>query len=412
MPTDHFPIVLAGDATTDGQQIARQTSYYHGRYWHSRINPSKSNPYGKSALLNKYSEDELRDKLVVCYSPSEDVHVFSAFEMYEFQRYQDRFAWSERCFHEVVMRDHKRKDHYDLDISDMVHFQAIFDAFIKALLTAYQRVGTELKFDQIVVFTSHSATKKSYHIYTLYYMENYHEQQYIHDLVVKHVPDGFRDYIDPATRRSRHNLRMLNNTKPNEERWKVLCNPFMFDGQERHSCIDINKLYEHSILTYVNDCQPLNISNVVQSIEQKRRIVPDIPDGIAKRAIDLLYEQYSRECLEYVEVKGNIIVLKNVESYHCHICKVEHDSENPYLLIQKNMVYYQCRRAGKGCILGFADHTSDDVPEEPRGRLLFELIPGTSSPTKTSPANSTSPTKGNTLREMRIMAAQKRGLVF
>ncbi len=360
---------------SDDRQDHHQTTTTFGDFQSSR------------GLCDVITKDELMSKLVICMMNNKGVRLYSYFEDYlGFAMYLKKFSVEQRSFYEVILGSNSQKPHFDLDlkykdipddikslISDKspenildVVGSVMKNYLIKAIIEVMKDVGVNLTLEKdILIYTSHSSEKRSYHIIiNNYYHHNNLEAKefytrtvtYLTNLTAMNDLDKAmllfileRGCIDKAVYSPCQQFRILGCQKIGSGRPKKFCSTFSyFSDQITHKYIrtpeddiDLQILQlEESLITFTSTAymlpsftDELNNKNIIQYG------VDDISRELADRCIQALaeYAQISlnstRFPYKFLDIKGSLILLKRLRASKCRSCNRLHENENPYLIV-------------------------------------------------------------------------------
>jgi hypothetical protein len=390
-----------------------------------------------SVLLRDYGLGELTDKRVVAAERPKG-RLYTFFENHrDLFNYIQNIDFADRCLHEVCLGYAPQKPRFDIDIhlNDLTEDetleslgQQVLDVLLEAILEVLADVKPALDLaSNILLLSSHSSTKRSYHLIITGRMHiDHHEAWAFYEKVVatSSQPDLLQKCCDPGIYSSNHLLRMLGNHKLGETRifeyepeftfrgQKIVHRPYMVGRNEQHEKFII---FTESLISFVAGCElmPLYIRN--QTFETE----VDVNDSMMKRCLELLAQycqvQVDRLPFQVREILGPIVDLKRLQPSYCKLCKRSHEVVDCFLLILGNDVYFNCRRAGKGAkfhqFLGhlgemvtqitldraelFCDTegaaSTDEYPEE------FWETPSPPSPQVTPPGHPTPTSSGSSL---------------
>lgn len=305
-------------------------------------------------LKNKYNERTNR--------------VYSVFRDYfEFKKYIRNFEQQDLCFHEIIPGEARQKMRFDLDIksSNLSYGEKVKDELLNACyITMKDLCGIQLILHQdVLIFTSHSNEKISYHIIIdNYYFRDNIECKKFYDYAMTMVSD--KSLIDHAVYNSMQSFRIVNCTKINQLRFKIFNDQFSFNGEIINHEFTVKGIYSnlilsHSLISYIHDCNMVKIKVLLQ----KEYInYGDLSDYV----IQQIEEKMSNGNFKITGIEGNLVNLVKIETYFCEICKRNHESENPFLVVENEVVFWCCRRARKRMFLFNVDNNynveCDDEP--------------------------------------------------
>lgn len=360
----------------------------YDKYWNYRL-------VGEGSLIDNYGIESLNTMIVICWTPSsaiirrdkttedKDVRLYSAFidhmELYEFIMKIDP---EERALYEVILGELSQKLHFDIDVPEdmMKDGDKIRDAVIISLMNVVN-VNLVLAKD-ILVFTSHSTKKRSYHIVVdNYCVKNNKECRVAYNKVMEYSKNLLTreqlDRIDSSVYSKRQNFRLIGCTKKGEYRPKQIESKVIFNDEEYK--IEINTsndkmiwydLFKKSLVSWTHESEYLTCFIVPQHM--KRSYTgdaerDDLTEEQVNRCIDSLTEMMGEFPFTY-EVKDGIVILHKTRCYKCIIHNRIHESENGYMVINGEYIVYYCRRDYSSIIIGQCDSKilvdEDETPIE------------------------------------------------
>jgi len=381
----------------------RHFYYSLGKKWYKRL---KASPEGYTiCLLNDHPEHTLTQKIVVGIETSsqeqgkEHSRLFALFNSYiELYNYQMQIAPDQRYLYEIIFGDLPQKPHFDIDIKDSECPKEIGleelgnvvkDEVIANILAVGKENGVKFSLERdILVYTSHGETKRSYHIVIHHHCHSNHEQaKSFYKAVTGKMKVENAVYVDHSVYSSKQNFRLLGSQKILSYRPKKFCETYSFAGKEVKHLYDVDFLspehkqlesFKISLLSWVSECEYL--PSFQDDSERERYIkhqidmdYGDLSDTSIEEAIQIMHRSLQAEGSKFPfavrEVRGNIVSLRRLRPSWCYICERTHEHENPYLLIVGRDVHFCCRRSGsKSYLLGTLTQSSPT-----RSSKLFEL---------------------------------------
>ena len=348
--------------------------------------------------LENYIGDSFEQFIIVKFKiPRIGTTLYTYFDDYiSLFNYMNKFSEKNRHFFEVVPEDYFQKPRFDLDI-DVSKLQSLlkqknvnlFDNFVivqnlvKTIILVfkeYYNIDISIKED-ILIFSSHSKEKISYHIVIDNYCHsNYKEAKQFYKLIIKYMPeninflekDFYKVFIDRGVYGRNQNFRIVGSTKFHQKRTKKLLNCWNFENKtintewksmnkEHKKLITLNK----SLLTNTFFCKIL--PDIVVNEKFKKYNIQNIlnlNNEIVNQAFEILINYNEKNNIPSDAFKINgvndpFISLKREKSTYCKVCKRIHENENPFLIIiqDKNYentmnIYFGCRRDEKNIIIG------------------------------------------------------------
>jgi hypothetical protein len=364
--------------------------------------PKRTRVRRARALMDDYKLPQLDGKLVVVLTTPQGTRIYSLFDSYiEFSHYQQKFSPENRCFYEVIFGEFPQKPHFDIDIDktdldpptvsgstpgenpqtpikdlDTVATQ-VCDALIKQLLTIFAERGIQLHLDRdLLMYTSHGPTKRSFHIIVNNYCHTNNEEA---KKLYQRVLDGvsaelqypqLHKWIDGAVYSPKQQFRIVGSQKFQSHRPKKFEFTWTYQGQAiQHRYLEKPESPTHemilqleeSLVSYTSSCNILpSFSNSIPEDATETRInqfyqSADVSTDLAYRALQMCADKAGisihdrRFPYAIRSVNGGIIALKRLKPSRCQICNKTHEHENPYIFIIESEgvknVYFDCRRS-------------------------------------------------------------------
>ena len=225
---------------------------------------------------------------------------------------------------------------------------------------------------QILVFTSHSDKKLSYHIIVdEWCFPDSKESRYFHDEVTKRLPAKWRDIVDHGMYKSLQQLRITGCHKWQDWRTKTLSPDLSFkvSGAQGWTSpeppLDSNHEYllllGCSLVTNTSDCHLL--PSFAPPEQPRKAYTRDVMTEMELDAtsVDLAIELCARmgqltptdpnfpyrldRCMDSRDGTA-LILLKRLRPSWCRVCRRIHENQHPYLLVagRERDVYLDCRR--------------------------------------------------------------------
>lgn len=400
----------------------------------------------RNDLMSFFSDKELALGVIVCAITSLGNHVFALFPNYvAFAKYQQSLPLEKRCFFEIILAG-RQKSHYDLDIDLKKYPDAnpdtIFQLFITTLITVYKEVyNIDLNLEtDILPFTSHGATKRSFHVVVDNYCHTCNlEAKAIYDEVMKREGPALHDFLDSSVYSKKQQFRIVGSQKMGSGRIKTLYSPWPYQDQ------NITYLYreephnpghrlvlelEASLVSFTSHCKLL--PNLISDDKKYPSYnggssgewvgdADDLHSDTIKAVLNMLAKKGNTNIhadnfpYEVRGVVGTLILLKRLRPSRCQVCKRIHENENPYILVVTNEdtncrhVYFDCRRAeGNKLYLGILDEEQNGkiLPDAP---FLIEQKEQLSKLGYLDILNKMSSTAGIPMKEVRNVRNTKKG---
>lgn len=303
----------------------------------------KNNDSSTSQSISEYYNGDLYGKVILRYGPDNYFHCFDnyidAFKFY--------FNVSPKCYHETILGQYAQKPKFDIDIKDVtVDHQKVFDDVLSAILTVFEELySIKLKIDyDILVFTSHSEEKKSFHII----IDNYaHTNNDEAKELYKRVNEIAKcKYIDDCVYGTTQGFRLLWSSKtPEDSRIKKFEWEFTFKNKViKYSKVFLEKtknleIFRRSLISECSECTILK--NIF--VPKPKVIVNQVAFNLNK-VIEIFGTFDVNKNFEINRVEGSVIVLRKKHSYVCPACLNLHENENPFLTVSLEGLYFHCRR--------------------------------------------------------------------
>lgn len=386
---------------------ARSAESISGIDWYYFLVPNDTHV----CLIDYVGRNDINDKFIVCATlPNEKnvkkpIRLFSAFNsVLDFIHYVKRIPKERWVFFEVILGSQPQKLYFDIDIDvgklveleiitspeNPEHCQQQMDAFAAALnsslagriVTVFAQRGYKIDIPkQILLFSSNSLTKKSYHLI----VDGYAVSNYKDNLVLaSEVLQGFPEYIfkqkiiDPSMYSAKQQLRLYQSQKPGSGRPKIFVNKWYYGSElieYKHSniaapdemsreALKFTTLFQASCVTYTHACQIISILFDADDSEKSKLyghrhklwaetnafddfnddiINDDIIAAICQRVDQKMFEIY-----EIYKVLGGLVLLKRKRrilgvEVHCTLCDKTHASNGAFLRVDKyGKVYFYC----------------------------------------------------------------------
>lgn len=366
--------------------------------------PEKKNKM--KGLLDDYSISDVRKKLLVAIPPKsllddelKSEFLFTIFDSYiEFGKYQLNIPESRRGFFELIL-DGFQKPHFDIDINITEHdvdTDKIRDIVVESIITVLKEKEVTLDLTRdILIFTSHGAKKRSYHIIIDHYCHiDNDDAKGFYDAVVEkfkqilpisyyeqvHLltkPELISKWIDHNVYKSKQQFRIVGSQKPGSGRKKEFNAVWYYYGKE------IRYVYPEAIESETHQMMLELEASLVSNTVKCALLPPFVEDKnngsngvINKESLNLTVTD-AREALfklgQFIgmspnnndfpfrlrknnEINDNCVILRRVKPSRCTLCNRIHESENPFIFIygKERKLYFDCRRnsAGKRIYFG------------------------------------------------------------
>lgn len=302
-------------------------------------------------LLEKTKHLE-SDNLLICQELN--FRKYALFKNFaEFSKFYHKTPEEERCFYEMLKIDSPRKPYFDIDLDSSKDFDIVnFVEVIKRFL------GKKIK---ILVFTSHTEKKKSFHVVVdNVYFETLEEIRYFYDKISEEVDINQRSFLDKSVYKSVQQFRIIGSHKYYKKNTKVLQESLSYNYKIPKRFVgkqipEFNYNLSLSLISNTNYCKP------IFGFKRKKEVNTSLTQqGVATeedvtKVLDAFFDKYDKarvdfKFLECKENNGNLlIVLRRLTPTFCEICERIHENENPFLICvgQYKQIYFYCRRKEK-----------------------------------------------------------------
>lgn len=360
--------------------------------------PSQRTRKKSRGLLDEISLRSIDGHLVVCMITPTEHRLFTFFDSFlDFALYQQKIVPEKRYFYEIAFGEYPQKPHFDIDIAanpnDVKDIESlgeqIKDSLIEQVIKIYADRSVDLDLQRdILVYTSHGPSKRSYHLVVNNYCHvDYRDARCLYEKVMLSLPDSFSSYIDRAVYSKKQQFRIVGSQKFESGRPKVFQKQWTYFGQlidhlynDEPDTPDSVLQLDESLISYTSNCNVLpSLFDASESKSQPKSSrlhdVEDVSRRTAEQAVILLASQGGlspsdrRFPYRFDGIHGGIVCLKRLKPSRCSICNRVHDHENPYLVIlgegPRKTIYFHCRRApdSQKLLLGHLDVTLPNTIE-------------------------------------------------
>lgn len=339
-------------------------------------------------------EKNLERKFVVCLNiPNEDkiARSYAAFEsVLDFIGYIRKIPRDRWHFFEVIRGSQPQKLYFDIDISQerfeklgvikkdmkIESQQKEMDTFcrklisdlVKGIVKAYHNRKYQLNLiKNILLFTSHSMVKRSFHlIVTGFAVSNNDENKILANEATEDLSQEQKECVDTLYSKIQQ-LRLYQSQKAGSGRPKVLLDKwYYYDNLIERPRTDLSKLssvnselrqaaeftmlFQQSCVTYIGGCVVIpilfeKVQDIIRSTEDDLEdLDPKVVASLSKRIKGNLFKVYKID-----RVIGSLVLLKRILRAHCSLCDRIHESENAFLRVNKHgKIYFYCRRNNQG----------------------------------------------------------------
>jgi hypothetical protein len=264
-----------------------------------------------------------------------------------------------RCFYEIIQGDKLQKPHFDIDVEgDLSRADVLRDNVIEAIMSILPDISLE---NDILVFSSHGETKRSYHIVVdNWYHANNLEAKELYNRVAAKIAN--HEGLDHSVYSSVQQFRLLGSTKHDKERFKIIENVFTYKGRQIVNNIEKStededyEYFKRSLITNCGYCRPL--PQLITFNKHVMEASADITLDMLNDCMQLLRYHYGYDLYTFREIKDGIICLKRSRPSYCDMCDRIHEKDHPFLTLSSNgSLYLYCRRniLNRRQFLGFID---------------------------------------------------------
>jgi hypothetical protein len=389
--------------------------------WFYYLVPGTEEQAGRIALLDVYPATT--GTLIICRdNGNKQFARFLSFLDYGKFYFRETLPENRTDF-EVIMGNNFQKPYFDIDIQrnevpsviglpSLVRqsvsgpMMSLKDAnqavtnLVSIIKSTIEKLGD--KNGTILVFTSHSADKLSYHVIVDgWCVADQKENKAFHDLIMKDFPE--QCIVDHSVYSSVRQLRMYKSRKYQSDRIKILSQELTINiktGLPGYQYPVVPDSEDHGELMILSSALVGNttVCNVLPSLyaaPPKHLFVGEkheLSEENIEAAIELAREKIKFFPFTLIKVEdtssvSTLILLKRNNSSYCETCKRSHEHENPYLIIcgEDNSIYFDCRRNvdGKRLYVGKLGTTKTEESTTPTLALprQHDSVIGTPRPT-------------------------------
>lgn len=263
--------------------------------------------------------------------------------------YQKSLILNQRNMYEIIPGNKYQKIHFDIDVKkeDLTNFDEteFFDSIIEGIIK-YIKIDIDLSKD-IMIFTSHSDYKKSYHIVIdNYCLRNNIETKQFVRLILNDFP-RLVPYVDNVIYTLNRQFRLLGNSKIDTNRPKILLSEWKYKDQiiTYKNKSDEESVFVNSLVSNTNNCKLIDLFEEINETKISKHEVK-IDYDILHEIKKMFIKTFNCEIFFDIEsYKDGLIVARRLKPSFCNICERVHQHENPYFVVNKNGdVLYSCRR--------------------------------------------------------------------
>ena len=280
---------------------------------------------------------------------------------FDFYKYAKDVGFENNCFYEVIRGTHPQKPYFDIDIplneEDGMTIQeknSVSERIIPLLILAIHKIYPEIQDEDIFVFNSHGAKKRSFHIVIdRWVLPDYTHMRNFYYQVLEYIPDSWKKFVDSAIYKSIQQFRTLFSHKWNTERVKMI-DPFLSTWKLKSRNIISSEQGEMltfiaSLISNTNDCCCLPF-DIKEETQQHTR---DIEAQEIEFIKNIIENMDHASCFRIGAISDSLICLYRLAPSFCQACERVHEHENPFVYVTMyNNVYFNCRRGDKSTKIG------------------------------------------------------------
>jgi hypothetical protein len=272
-----------------------------------------------------------------------------------------------RCYFEIIRACHSQKHYVDIDINlqddkfneqyphSMEEKLAISEIIVDEYANAIIKVYPDIKKTDILVFSSNSDKKRSYHIIVdRWYLPSCKQNKEFFNKCMEFIPLSHRKYFDDRMYKPNQQFRLFLSSKCGKNRIKNISNKSMwkYDSKIIDANLLLKEVFYASLITLTdNGC-----SLIHTEVKNEFEFTPSRDlDNFEYCSILKLFHQYDDSgSFEVIGIaKNSIVKLKRRRSSYCNVCCRNHDHEHPFIYMSfDNNVYFNCRRNEESYLLG------------------------------------------------------------
>lgn len=251
-----------------------------------------------------------------------------------------------REFYEVIEAHHKRKPYFDIDLAlpSDINVDDLIENIKKAIKEEMLTRIHQYEHDNTCIFQSHSDSKISFHIIiNNYCVKDNDQMQALFNHVLKRVPKKYKDkhgLFDASVYHNNAQFRMYKSHKLGTTRTKELTIEYdtYSPGPLKNLNDDVQKkIWYASLITYTNECELLK-EYEIKSVKYEKSEFP-MDDDIQDQIEILLKNNPMSNQFKFR--KGNPY-LHRIRKGDCTLHHRIHESNNAYLYIKDNTLYFIC----------------------------------------------------------------------
>lgn len=264
---------------------------------------------------------------------------------HEFNKY--RMKLQEQFFHEVILEGRDQRPYFDIDAENMSPEEG--SILLTQVVNGIIKNNPKIKFNDIMIFSSHRHNKISYHIVVDRWKFPNNAQNLAFFLLVRAEVDPKYHINMDVLYKSKQNLRVYGSMKPDVRVKKIRdpqCQWVWLEGDLEP--INENMIMGGSLVSNASAGQWMPHYYV----EPKEIKGTPIAEGEIDLIIEIARAWFKKEnvkfCYDFVCSQGAFIELRRHDgvSSHCLLCNRTHDRMSPYIMTQgeNKDIYFNCRR--------------------------------------------------------------------
>jgi len=272
----------------------------------------------------------------------------SAYSLYEYCVDLDD---QHRCLFEIIKSNVCQKIYFDIDIPLDESNHKIYHSEIEKINISKQipelmvdsiiKTNPIISRNDIMIFSSHSNTKKSFHIIVdRWYVENARKNRKFFDSVLKFIPETWKQYFDNSMYKSIQQFRMYMSTKYGKERMKIIdpSSPWKIDNDIETEYANETIFYA-SLITKTNYCNILTFDDDEDEDETEHissYMTYMLDDTEMSKVLKIISSMDYFKCFR-VDIKDkNSILLKRLLPSFCSVCNRIHHNQNSFVFVTIN----------------------------------------------------------------------------
>ncbi len=264
-----------------------------------------------------------------------------------------------RNIYEIIPDHFHQKPYFDLDIPSEYMSEVDSKLLVNQIEQGILKVEPEIKERDIMIFSSHSSSKRSYHIVVdRWYVTNSEENKTFYDMVVERVDARLKtitvveegksivkDVIDPVVYKPNQQFRLYGSTKFNGNRPKILAEQNKWQPDEKYENEEHKELLilKSSLITLNTGWKGLKIV-----ANEKKKVYSESVEysGDQIETIRLMVEAKLPGVFSYTGPSGGFLHFKRLRRAHCTQCDRSHDNEGIAIYMKRNdpHIYFHCYR--------------------------------------------------------------------